>query len=87
MTTQGDPNRRRPGDYVRRDDAGRWGMGAVVGVLAVAAILGFLQPLEILKALQNAERDRKRRRRRPEIRSTPIRQPPTSKKAKVSNTA
>jgi hypothetical protein len=42
MTTQGDPNRRRPDDYLRRDDAGRWGIGAVVGVLAVAAILGFL---------------------------------------------
>jgi hypothetical protein len=41
MTTQGDPNRRRPGDYLRRDD-GSWGMGAVVGVLAIAAILGFL---------------------------------------------
>jgi hypothetical protein len=46
-----------------------------------------LQRLEILKALQNAERDRKRRRRRPDIRSTPILQPPTSKKAKISNTA
>jgi hypothetical protein len=41
MTTQGDPNRRSPGDYLRRDD-GSWGMGAVVGVLAIAAILGFL---------------------------------------------
>jgi len=41
MTTQGDPNRRRPGDYLRRDD-GSWGMGAVVGVLAIAAVLGLL---------------------------------------------
>jgi hypothetical protein len=46
-----------------------------------------LQRLEILKALQNAERDRKRRRRRPDIRSAPIFQPPTPKKAKISNTA
>jgi hypothetical protein len=42
MTTQGDPNRGRPSENIRRDDAGRWGIGAVVGVLAVAAILGFL---------------------------------------------
>ena len=52
------------------------------------ALKRVLQRLEILKSLQNAERDRKRRRRRlPDIRATPTLQPPTSKKAKISNTA
>ena len=51
------------------------------------ALKRILQRLEILKALQNAERDRKRRRRRSDIRFTPTFQPPAPKKAKVSNTA
>ena len=51
------------------------------------ALKRILQRLEILTALQNAERDRKRRRRRSDIRFTPTFQPPAPKKAKVSNTA
>ena len=51
------------------------------------ALKRILQRLEILKALQNAERDRKRRRRRSDIGFTPTFQPPASKKVKVSDTA
>jgi len=46
-----------------------------------------LQRLEILKALQNAERNRKRGRRRLDIRYAPTPQPPTSRKPKISSTA
>jgi hypothetical protein len=48
------------------------------------ALKRILQRLEILRALQNTERDRKRRRRRPDFRSTPIFQPPTSKKGEAA---
>ena len=41
MTDQRDPLRRRPGDYIRRDD-GSWGMLPLLAAIAFVVLLGYL---------------------------------------------
>lgn len=41
MTYQRDPGRRRPTDYIRRED-GTWGVGTIVAALAIFSVFAFL---------------------------------------------
>jgi hypothetical protein len=41
MTDQRDPLRRRPSDYIRRDD-GSWGMLPILAAIAFVVLLGYL---------------------------------------------